>query len=291
MNVSGYAQRDGTLMHVSEVARGLACGCSCVKCNERMVAKKGRKRRQHFAHYVQSECSGSAETALHILGKEIIRELRDIEIPAYVFGLPNRIAKTKAHSKGHLIVKGGTAMIDHAESEVAIGGIVADSIITCGGKSLIIELAVTHPIDKLKVRKLRRIGLPAIQIHLRREDSLMTRKEISNKIQKSVSAKEWVFHPKQKSIELGLLRQLRANRKKERAGRRTQRGSTESITFRRRQLTKQGPASPNGWTSEKIRKWDKFVYTYREKHGESPGGEEIRRWEEANKVRVRKRVP
>lgn len=65
-----YAEKDGRLVHVSTVARGLKCSAHCPVCKTPVVARKGEKTRHHFAHYPGANCS--AETVLHCIGKQLI---------------------------------------------------------------------------------------------------------------------------------------------------------------------------------------------------------------------------
>ena len=65
-----YANRSGSLVHISEVERGLACGCSCPACGEGLVARQGEKRQPHFAHQSGSACN--PETQLHAVAKRIL---------------------------------------------------------------------------------------------------------------------------------------------------------------------------------------------------------------------------
>ncbi len=65
-----YAERDGRLVHVSSVERGLGCGCVCPVCKDPVLARKGDVMRHHFAHYSRGGCS--PETVLHRVGKELL---------------------------------------------------------------------------------------------------------------------------------------------------------------------------------------------------------------------------
>jgi len=67
-----YAEKDGFLRHVSQVEKGLACGCVCPVCRTPVVARKGPRMRHHFAHYPGAECN--AETVLHYLAKRLLFE-------------------------------------------------------------------------------------------------------------------------------------------------------------------------------------------------------------------------
>jgi hypothetical protein len=69
---------DGSRRHISQVANGLRCGCVCFGCGRDLIARNGGDislRRHSFAHRPDELSPNSAtagETALHILGKEII---------------------------------------------------------------------------------------------------------------------------------------------------------------------------------------------------------------------------
>jgi len=65
-----YGERNGELLHISQVERGLACDCQCPVCNDQLVARMGSIKKHHFAHFRNVECNG--ETYLHILGKRLI---------------------------------------------------------------------------------------------------------------------------------------------------------------------------------------------------------------------------
>jgi hypothetical protein len=66
-----YAEKDGRLVHVSTVERGLKCGAICPVCKTDVVARKGKKIRHHFSHYPGANCN--AETALHVIARHLIQ--------------------------------------------------------------------------------------------------------------------------------------------------------------------------------------------------------------------------
>jgi len=66
-----YAERQGQMVHVSQVERGLDCDCVCPVCKERVLARKGEEVRHHFAHHRRGHCS--PETVLHQVGKKLLR--------------------------------------------------------------------------------------------------------------------------------------------------------------------------------------------------------------------------
>ncbi|MEF8788025.1 MAG: competence protein CoiA family protein [Planctomycetota bacterium] len=65
-----YAERQGEMIHVSQVPRGLDCDCVCPVCKHQVLARKGEQVRHHFAHHRRGECS--PETVLHEVGKKLL---------------------------------------------------------------------------------------------------------------------------------------------------------------------------------------------------------------------------
>ena len=76
-----YGDRDGELVHASQTERGLACGCVCVECGDRLVSRRGQNTRPHFAHYTsERDCVG--ESLLHRLGTLLLAQRIDTAIRA-----------------------------------------------------------------------------------------------------------------------------------------------------------------------------------------------------------------
>jgi hypothetical protein len=80
-----YALRAGAIVHVSEVARGLDCGCVCALCGDAVIARKDAHREHHFAHFRDSDCSGAAESLLHRLAKELLSIAKALALPPYIY--------------------------------------------------------------------------------------------------------------------------------------------------------------------------------------------------------------
>lgn len=71
-----FGVRQGRLIHVSELddsERGLACGCVCPSCGDRLVARLGAVRAHHFSHAANRSCEGNRESALHLFAKEVFQ--------------------------------------------------------------------------------------------------------------------------------------------------------------------------------------------------------------------------
>ena len=71
-----YAKNaEGKIVCVDKVPTGIECQCTCIACNEPLIAKnKGLKRIHHFAHKSGIECEHAVESMLHLLAKERIQK-------------------------------------------------------------------------------------------------------------------------------------------------------------------------------------------------------------------------
>ena len=68
-------------IHIDNASNGLSCNCECLKCNERLEAIQGEVRTKHFRHHTNLSCEGSQESALHDLGKQILVDNSQINLP------------------------------------------------------------------------------------------------------------------------------------------------------------------------------------------------------------------
>ena len=71
-----YGVQNGKIINIMDLpveSKGLQCDCVCPGCGGRLVARKGAKKKHHFAHY-NEPCNlvSAQQTALHMLAKEII---------------------------------------------------------------------------------------------------------------------------------------------------------------------------------------------------------------------------
>ena len=197
----GYGMRDGKLLFIADVPRGLACRCVCARCRQTLIAKKGPIRQHHFAHLKVTSCHGATESVLHLLAKELIAELDVLVIPQYMF-VKQRKTKTGALVQHQApVAKGGDVRIHNVRVEENESGFVPDIIIESGSKSLIVEVAVTHKVARVKLRRIRRRNLPAIEIRLDPSDSFHSREILKDKLRRDLTSKVWLFHPDQRKAE------------------------------------------------------------------------------------------
>jgi len=148
---------DGRTVHIDEVANGLACECVCLKCGGKLVGRHGDVRQHHFSHYLATDGVGCTETALHLAAKAIIQQEKRLILPQQLAGMGLQL--------------GAEVCFDSVSLEYRLGcsedgtEIVADAY-GHGANDMVIEIAVHHPVDHDKAEKIRRLGLPAVEIVL-----------------------------------------------------------------------------------------------------------------------------
>jgi hypothetical protein len=150
-----YARLDaGRLVHIRDYD-GVAPVC-CFGCGDAMVARRGRVRRWHFAHSVDSGLTCSHETALHAAAKQAILE---------------GFAKAKASAASYLMhwqCKGCSSRrnVDlvpicrtvGAETEM-VPGVISDLAFD-GPRPLAVEIVVTHPPDGQALARYEAANVP-----------------------------------------------------------------------------------------------------------------------------------
>lgn len=187
-----YGLKDDKLVHISEVESGLKCNCVCPSCKTELIARKGSKIKHHFAHNNTEDCKKGYETSIHILAKEILSEQNSIEGPIITIG-PNDI-----------VVHSMPIKYDRVEIEKKIENIIADIVVYKGERLLIIEIFVTHKIDKEKEEKLKKIGISTMEIDLSMMDKEINKEELREILLKDKEKKRWILN---KPLDLFLKRE------------------------------------------------------------------------------------
>lgn len=152
----------------------------CIGCGNILLPRaiSSLKRRPHFYHKEQIECSG--ETYLHKLGKRIIKE-RFVCSEHFYISYPVTVVcsnscctfrreRCKEDNKRHKVDL--KEFYDTCQEEVAINGFVADLLLTSSNNPncppILIEICVSHACEEEK----RNSGLKIIEIKIRDEFDL-----------------------------------------------------------------------------------------------------------------------
>jgi hypothetical protein len=144
---------DGTERWIDEVARGLACDCTCLECGHRLVARQGPVREWSFAHQAASDCSGGVESQAHRYAKAVINEAGGLHV-----------ASTRPDRWGELHPR--FMEVAPLRTEERVAGFRADLVGSLDGHELIIEVKVTHGCPVHKVRAYRDLDLSVLEIDL-----------------------------------------------------------------------------------------------------------------------------
>ncbi|MCQ2452007.1 MAG: hypothetical protein MJ075_02590 [Oscillospiraceae bacterium] len=180
-----YALREGQLVYIDEVKNGLQCGCLCPACGAVLIAANGGSQTEHhFRHYHGADCGLARETALHLLGKEILLQDRCLFLPGFPEG-------------------GRLTSFDRALAEQQISPAVrADVLLEGPGSQLNVEIRVTHAVDAIKRQHLMELELPTVEIDLSGFLGMAYREENLREVIRSGRHTRWVYHPQSRGYYL-----------------------------------------------------------------------------------------
>jgi competence protein CoiA len=157
--------KDGRVRSVDEVARGLACDCTCPCCGHQVMARQGEVREWHFAHAVETDCDGGLESALHLAAKQLLLENCGLSVPEIRIETEVRLPDGRV-GKGTAFRPERWIDFQSVEAEKSIGTIRPDIVAVVGNSILFVEVAVTHFVDREKRAILEKLGVPTIEIDL-----------------------------------------------------------------------------------------------------------------------------
>lgn len=209
-----YGECNGEPVHVGAVPSGLACGCRCLNCGETLIARKGEWRAYHFAHRSGVECVGAVEGTLHLIAKSLLASAVFFHVPAYLWTRSATLKDERILAHEQKIASARELRINHSTIECRLpSDFVPDVMLSFeGGEQIFVEIVVTHPIDRLKSRKIRRFGMPTLVMHLTPSDALLLPEALRTKLAGDSTAKRWWFHPEELAPQRRFLNELRAAR-------------------------------------------------------------------------------
>jgi hypothetical protein len=188
-----YGLKDNKLVHVSKVVRGLNCGCICPACKSYLIAKKGTKKKHHFAHYNTNQCIHAYETTLHLLAKEILEKMKWITLPEVSFRLKNWKDDWYYREKKKY-------QINKVALEQYFDNIIPDVVLDIQNNRLSVEIAVTHKIDEQKLKKIRKLNISTIEIDLNKYEGKDIFHDLEDILIKSTKYKTWIYNSKTDNI-------------------------------------------------------------------------------------------
>lgn len=191
-----FGLRGNEMLHISVVERGLPCGCLCPGCGDRLVAKKGSTA-HHFAHYANTECTYSAESALHRYAKQLIADQKLFELPPLIV----RVERLQYDIEFTETLPAETIAIRAAWLERRdYKDVVPDVLLETDTGILFVEVVVTSAADPAKREKLKHIGLPVVAINLANLAYDTALEEIHAAVLEDVTRRIWIHHPRMAEI-------------------------------------------------------------------------------------------
>jgi hypothetical protein len=209
-----FGLRRGELVHIDDVPSGLVCECYCAACHARLIAKKGKEKAHHFAHYQAEECEHAVETALHLAAKKVLEQAAHITLPELVIQ-----EQVRGGICGQTITKTGTAKVcEFRDASIdavrledkCLAKIIPDVIADIDGSPFIIEIAVTHFVDDRKEAKIHHLNIASIEIDLSEVGRNADLESIRSLVVDSISHKVWLFHPETEKVRMELKAKLEA---------------------------------------------------------------------------------
>lgn len=187
------ALKEYNIVSIDDVENGKRCNCICPECFSPLVAKnKGKIKTHHFAHALESVCSGGIESALHLLAKDLLLKTKQIFIPDFKYYF-EEFRVEKVLIKSNRVFTFETVKL---EEKISIENetIIVDALCITDNKQLIIEFAKTHFIDEAKKEKLKKLGIACLEIPI--SSGEQERKEFLKQLQSFFFKSNWIVNRK-----------------------------------------------------------------------------------------------
>lgn len=199
------------MVAVAEVSRGLACGCVCPECKTALVARKGVRRRGHFAHAASNpNCKYGAETAIHLMSKQCLLDAGCIALPAFVWQEVGEDEFGLKYEESEEVCASSRLTFDNALAEYDMGDLRPDIVGWSDGRTLLVEIRVRHAVAADKLELLRSRGLECVEVDLSNQDwAALDVDRVRQIVVESVNAKRWLSHPALNEVRSRLCERVR----------------------------------------------------------------------------------
>jgi len=191
-----FGWRDERLWEPRQVPNGKACGCVCPACQRPLIARQNHQT-PHFAHAPGADCAHAVETAIHLAAKQLIADRQALRLPLLAFTNSYARRPYGEEPKAEVIYIERTVPLTAVRLEEWLGDIRPDIVVTSGGDTYLVEIAVTHFVDDAKQAKIDARQVPTIEIDLRGLPRQTTFAELADVLfttQPYPAA--WRYHPK-----------------------------------------------------------------------------------------------
>lgn len=143
------------------------------------------------------EIAHRRETLLHLEVKNILAELDALRVPE-LFVEVTRKAASGQQIRRQWARPSELISIIGVQLEHRMGGVIPDVVATvpsAHGSELLVEVTVTNRIDDERIRKIKQLNLPALEIDLSASGGRITRAQLKNLVCHNTEIKRWLHHP------------------------------------------------------------------------------------------------
>lgn len=194
-----FGLKEGLLYEPRQVSNGKTCGCICPGCQHPLVAKQNAQT-PHFAHAPGEDCKNGLETAIHLAAKQLIAERMEVSIPAINLQFPGGYGEKP--STEHLYTSNLRPLAE-VRIEPWLDGFRPDIVVVESHRQrkILIEIAVTHFVDDIKLTKIKNRGIHAIEIDVSAAREQMDFALLDRFLFNVPSFGRWLYHPEAAELE------------------------------------------------------------------------------------------
>jgi len=207
------SEADQRVYEPRAVPLGKRCGCVCPGCRQPVIAKHcmAGKRAPHFAHTSGSDCASGYETAVHLAAKQLIETRRVLMFPELTASIAVTDATAHIHKPSKQLAAAGRRDLTEVAVEEALGQIRPDvrvEAIELG--AVLVEVAVTHFVDQVKLARIEALGFGAIEIDLSKVRDA-TFASLETALFDDPARTKWLYHPGVPAAEAELLESIQGD--------------------------------------------------------------------------------
>jgi hypothetical protein len=192
---TAFGLKNGRMHAPADVESGLTCGCVCVGCGAVLVAKKGAKKRWHFAHHNVEIGESCAESAIHAAAKQVLLEQNWLRLPSMHVVVSGQAVSGLTLQESSILSEERVVRFERTCAEVWTDGIRPDVIGYRGERRLLVEMYFRHQVDDEKRRKLGQLKLSAVEVDLSDLDVSAGFDAITERVLHETAYKSWLFFP------------------------------------------------------------------------------------------------
>jgi cellobiose-specific phosphotransferase system component IIB len=205
-----FGQKNGRMVSPDQVESGRACNCACPGCGAPLIAKKGEQNVWHFAHDGPA-CASGAETALHLMAKQVLAAERSIQLPAVEVSISAVDVLGELQTVSTILVGPQNVRYETVQLEVAKDNRRPDALAAGGDVDLEhrIEVYVRHAVDSVKAGELEALDCACYEICLNDIPVQITIVELRHAVVAAAHRVRWISYPGRAAARRALEPKLR----------------------------------------------------------------------------------